>query len=413
VGTRYDGHCHLFNLKYLVYEATAIAWDKWTGDYPRGLATDAVRSFGVEEDAGDIWRFLKWLAGLGGALFLDEEAHLDAALKAAGQAWGGSSNVVAVPLMMDIYYMLAAPMGPGNSVKETSQGEKVVPEYLRTPALAEVELKQRLREIGFTDAIAAEAVSKARTAAMARSLERSGDASNSNVETPGFVEQRDALVALKNRRPGDLMPFFAVDPRRTGVVDAVLKGGFVGRGNGAPFWGIKLYPRLGFDPQVSALEPLYAWCETNGIPVTAHCNVNGFPPNFMKGYPDFGAPKRYEAILQKHPNLKLNLAHFGSENPDWTTDILRLVQTYPNVYSDFACYSDSTEVPAMKAKVWDQPKVRERLLFGTDYDVVYFTNTIPLDSYYGYFDETSNPGAFSRADLEQISGQNVEAFLGV
>jgi len=92
---------------------------------------------------------------------------------------------------------------------------------------------------------------------------------------PGLERQLNALKNLSAK--GNCFPFFPVDPRRPGVVQAVLSGKIVTRKRGG-FYGIKLYPRLGYHPLSSNLVSLYAYCEANSIPITTHASTGGFPP---------------------------------------------------------------------------------------------------------------------------------------
>ena len=106
------------------------------------------------------------------------------------------------------------------------------------------------------------------------------------------------------------------------VEHAIMEAGFV---------GVKLYPPMGFRPAGNAgshltypkrtkeiadfprkldaaLEKLFAWCESNGVPVMAHAtNSNG--ANIL--YRQRADPGNWIPVLRRHPQLRLNLAHFG------------------------------------------------------------------------------------------------------
>jgi predicted TIM-barrel fold metal-dependent hydrolase len=109
------------------------------------------------------------------------------------------------------------------------------------------------------------------------------------------------------------------------------------------FWGMKMYPRLGYAPDDFKNYPnlieYYRICESKGIPVTIHCNAGGmsipdyflyerYDHNIIKEEYDlkdaenhfdgttFGAeakdsPARWAKVLEKFPKLKICLAHFG------------------------------------------------------------------------------------------------------
>lgn len=122
------------------------------------------------------------------------------------------------------------------------------------------------------------------------------------------------------------------------------------------FWGVKMYPRLGYSPSDFVCYPhlreFYGACESKGIPITAHCGPGGMSISdyFLYERYDEGryldirekcgsyslkhaaerfdgvvagtrgqdSPARWEEVLQKYPKLKLNLAHFGSSDT-WKT----------------------------------------------------------------------------------------------
>lgn len=98
------------------------------------------------------------------------------------------------------------------------------------------------------------------------------------------------------------------------VKQAVLDCGFV---------GVKLYPPMGFRafgngglgfPDgapggiEAALRSLYAWCEANDVPIMAHAE-NSLGSNC--GYGHRASPSWWRQALEKFPNLRVNLAHFG------------------------------------------------------------------------------------------------------
>lgn len=149
------------------------------------------------------------------------------------------------------------------------------------------------------------------------------------------------------------------------VKDAIENKGFI---------GVKLYNSLGYrplgnaDPEVSlmrrriavrnnkmtylfdgeeydeALCDLYDYCVDNGVPITAHCVMNG-----IEAYPgasfDFGKAEFWEEVLKqdRYKKLRLNLAHFGwnqapgqgyAGDESWAEKVCDLIVKYENVYAD-------------------------------------------------------------------------------
>ncbi|MCX7031616.1 MAG: amidohydrolase family protein, partial [Spirochaetes bacterium] len=227
----------------------------------------------------------------------------------------------------------------------------------------------------------------------------------------GFARQFQAMSAL-GRKGSGIFPFFAVDPRRDGAVEWVITSGQVGR-NG-PFYGVKLYPRLGYHPLRTELSPLFAFCAREGIPVTAHASWRGFPDG-LPTFAEFGNPKHYRPILEGNPGLRINLAHFGDRSNEpgmieaWGGAIAGLMRDFEGAYSDLSCYTHEAPLERYIARFQDLPNVRQRTMFGSDFNVLYFTEPcMTLDKYYRRFLET-----FGSRRLEEMASSVPRAFLGI
>ncbi|CAI2933870.1 Putative metal-dependent hydrolase of the TIM-barrel fold protein [Aminobacter niigataensis] len=101
------------------------------------------------------------------------------------------------------------------------------------------------------------------------------------------------------------------------VKRAILDCGFV---------GVKLYPPMGFQAfgngeirfpkgapggmeMETALRRLYAWCESNDVPIMAHAENS---LGSLCGYGHRASPSWWREALREFPKLRVNLAHFGS-----------------------------------------------------------------------------------------------------
>jgi len=231
-------------------------------------------------------------------------------------------------------------------------------------------------------------------------------------DSAGFRHHRLALQSLVKRNPGTVFPFFAVDPRRPGVIDAVLQGSLVS--TKGPFFGVKLYPRLGVHPDNPELRRIYAWCQANSIPIITHCDQIGFPPPPLEkilkmDYGDLGDPENYRSILHDYPNLKIDFAHFGMSNGAWSRTILELMHQYPQVYTDLACYAVPDVIQTYVEHFKNDPRLAGRVLMGSDFDVMYFVAPgVTLGEYYENFKK-----AFSQHELEQMCDVAPRRFLGL
>jgi predicted TIM-barrel fold metal-dependent hydrolase len=198
-------------------------------------------------------------------------------------------------------------------------------------------------------------------------------------------------------------------------------------GNGL-FVGFKMYPPLGYkplDPRLPYLHDklkdgdcFYARCEREGIPILVHCSPGGMSTHEMKLYMQYDAqissyqiktpssvfesgaptdatgiaadtediaiqyfwdnyvhPKEWRKVLQIFPKLKLCLAHFGGDEwnkgsgSDWISEITSLTKEYPNVYTDFSCWTleSCKESFAQVLTNKQNGHLRDKILFGTDW----------------------------------------------
>lgn len=187
-----------------------------------------------------------------------------------------------------------------------------------------------------------------------------------------FETQLSEVMQVKEYYYDNFFPFLCVDPRHKSGKDLVdwakkyFESGFSKNGKIYPyFYGIKLYPSLGFFPFDPKLEELYAYAEEKGLPVMTHCTRSGSlyigemietlipkEPNFIvskrpEGQPAevaqanknildriakyyekgwvknnklgandlacdlFGHPENYMTVVDRFPKLKICLAHLG------------------------------------------------------------------------------------------------------
>lgn len=215
-----------------------------------------------------------------------------------------------------------------------------------------------------------------------------------------FTDQLDELAAIK-QDPAyrDLIfPFIFVHPERKGIFDIVQR--YIGEKG---FAGIKLYPPLGYYPFDERLNEIYAFAEKHQIPITTHCARGGI---FYKGeitertHPKTGKPIKanknkfftdaytdpdnYRYVLDRFPELKINLAHFGGFDewqkflgntiddglPTWYEKICGLIREYPNVYSDISYTMFNADLfNLLKLSIQDRT-LKSQILYGSDFYMV-------------------------------------------
>jgi predicted TIM-barrel fold metal-dependent hydrolase len=226
--------------------------------------------------------------------------------------------------------------------------------------------------------------------------------------TDGFCFHMDNLMDLVGARKDELYPFVAIDPRRTGMVETLLSGSFFTGAN--HFYGVKLYPRMGVHPLSKPMDSVYQYCSDNNLPITFHCGKSGFPPGVNWKYTDYGNPANFEPVIIKYPKLRIDFAHLGSTDKSyqWAAKIIDMIKKYDNVYTDLSCYTKKSDLDRVKGYCDDKenPKLINRLMFGTDFDVMYFTGKITMQDYYNHF-----KSVFSADELKKMMHDNPILFM--
>lgn len=199
-----------------------------------------------------------------------------------------------------------------------------------------------------------------------------------------YKEQLEELNNLKNNNPGLVIPFIHIDPRRKEHWDLFMWAMDNGWG------GVKLYPPMGKFPFDVDFDFVFSYCEENDKPVMAHCTA-GNPIHWVgsrkklktllepckvpidwklkdKGLcAYFTHPENYRYVFQKHPKLRVCLAHFGREN-EWDKIILAMMEEFPGLYVDIS-YSlyDEEHWASLLILLRTNYTFRNRCLFGSDW----------------------------------------------
>lgn len=227
----------------------------------------------------------------------------------------------------------------------------------------------------------------------------------------------DPLHELAARKARD------IDTPLDVVKDAVTRYGIV---------GVKVYPQMGWQssgnvprPGLSAddataldaiVDELAGWCAEQAVPITAHCNRSNYA---SQSYDGFGAPDQWLAVLQKHPELHLNLGHFGGAHAAekdyaWGHAIAAGMARFEHLYADVSCHRiDDPGVRdtflTMLGRLADEGPVAERLLFGTDWFMMAI-NPDPEKFVSTYADAYRH--RFGAEAVDRFLTTNALAFLG-
>ncbi len=216
----------------------------------------------------------------------------------------------------------------------------------------------------------------------------------------GLVAQIEELKQLSQEVP--ILPYYAVDPRReTNTLENLYELFLLAFPEQGPsFFGLKVYPGLGYLPSDYRLFPIYEICQEKNIPVLAHCGGEAVTTQhlnisvFRKDVPvaisgqnrqEVGAqlnhPKEWIPVLEAFPNLKLNLGHFGGDHAweqmrdqgssEKVATILDMMEKYPGLYADFSYNLIDPALYSIFKTVLDlKPAAAKKALFGSDFWVV-------------------------------------------
>ena len=205
--------------------------------------------------------------------------------------------------------------------------------------------------------------------------------------------QHEELWKLANSSNGQIIPFYAADPRHPDIVERAKNN--LARDK---FRGIKIYPNLGYKPGDDNLMKIYKLCIEGNFPVVTHCSPGGIWKYGLSRQERRAnsEPLNYKRILDTagYKNLKLNLAHFGGaeewvkhlrgraqehEGEAWVKTIYEMIASgdYPNLYTDISYTAFTPKVEGLFIDLVDylkvllsNPRVRTRVLFGSDYYMV-------------------------------------------
>jgi len=202
-------------------------------------------------------------------------------------------------------------------------------------------------------------------------------------------QQHSELARLGRDSKGLVIPFAAIDPRRPNVGSMLKKLVEVDG-----FKGVKIYPPLGYQPNAEELmKDVYPYCEEKGIPVMTHCSTGGVRHKDMskETTTGFADPTNYLSIMDKFPNLKICLGHFGgrdewekhrtepwlpgesTSDKSWLGKITDVMKTgkYPNLFADisYTIFSFEENVALLRV-LMSNDKIASQVLFGSDFYMV-------------------------------------------
>ncbi len=280
-------------------------------------------------------------------------------------------------------------------------------EYLRVALMPTIEkvTNEVMGQMGNDDAL------------VALAMDITDGTDDGSLYTKQLSAMSDAVLAY----PGRLFPFVMVNPIRSDYF-SIMKNALEKSG----FWGVKLYPSLGYPVLSDKMSPVYQYCEDHNIPIMTHCTIKGFRKNETFG--PWASPENWGPVFERFPNLKVCFGHFGADDtlvqesiPDdqWPAMIIELMKQYPNVYADISFHTDPmigtdtidketsrTNYQRNIKSLLNVVPTKDRLLFGTDYWMVR-TVTKDLD-YWAFYKKMFTPAQFNR-----LTQTNPTEYLGL
>jgi len=156
--------------------------------------------------------------------------------------------------------------------------------------------------------------------------------------------------------PEKLVGFAGCDPTQPGYMDELTHAV-----KDLGLQGLKLGPiYAGFDPRDPRCDPVYAYCQTQGLPVVFHTGTT-----YNRAAPlGVSRPWLFDDVAIRYPELRMVLAHLGHP---WYGECLAVIRKHPHVYAD---------ISALFYRPWQfynmlitaqEYRVTHKLLFGTDY----------------------------------------------
>jgi predicted TIM-barrel fold metal-dependent hydrolase len=187
-----------------------------------------------------------------------------------------------------------------------------------------------------------------------------------------------ALVAeMTSRCPGRLFGLAGIDPRNvmSGVVKlerAVTKDGFV---------GAHIYPHwFGLAPDHRAFYPFYSKCVELDVPVQIQVGLS-----HQASMPSLGRPDAVDRVAVDFPELAIIGIHVGYP---WEREMITVAWKHPGVYIGVDGPMHPRDWPRDLVQFIASRDGRTKVLFGTNYPALDFTDALDTINGLGFDDET-------------------------
>lgn len=165
------------------------------------------------------------------------------------------------------------------------------------------------------------------------------------------------VLEIARQYPGRFLSFVTLDPRDPGKLEKFRRDLDAGARGLKLYSGHQIFHELALnDP---GMEEVYAFCESQKIPVMFHVNAGFFEQEFQQ-------------VLRKFPRMKVVCPHFCLSTIA-TDRFERLMENHPNLYTDLS-FGPRKNLEAALDRFSRNPgkyrrlilRYQDRILFGTD-----------------------------------------------
>lgn len=203
----------------------------------------------------------------------------------------------------------------------------------------------------------------------------------------------DAKIAAHAAgHPNSVIGFLSIDLTQPGWQDE-LRFGHQELG----LRGIKIMPMYaGFDASNPEYDDLFAYSESNGLPVLAHTGTT-----FISNAPlEYARPVHFDDVAMRHPDLKIILAHLSHP---YEGECIAMIRKHENMYSDISALHYRPFQLWHSLRLVQDYGVWHKVLFGSDYPFTSVNATIV-----GLRELVAAPGIPGLAPLD---GDKVESII--
>ena len=196
-----------------------------------------------------------------------------------------------------------------------------------------------------------------------------------------------------------LIPFIGVDPMRGKVAEELVRK-YVKHCDAK---GVKVYPGTGYYPNDEKVGFFWKLIEDSDLTVVTHGGASWGPLDDK-----YTHPLSFKDVLEKHPEMRLIVAHFGGK---FRSETYELAKEFPNVYTDCSALQGWLPTDAETCKSRLREALRNmpgRVIFGSDWPL--FDMAYP----YAYWVRFVTEGDWAtEGEKEQVLGATMRRILRI